>query len=67
MAAPSAKLNVVTDVAAFSLPAQQARDEALLAMARCESGQPEMTLAEAEQWWSAECARLGLENRWPSK
>jgi hypothetical protein len=57
----------MTDIAAFSLPADQARAEALLMMARRESGNCDMTLAEAEEWWSAECDRLGLESRWPSK
>lgn len=56
----------VSYVAVFSLPATEARDEALLAMARRESGESELTLAQAEVWWADECDRLGIENRWLS-
>lgn len=58
----------MTDVdAPFLLSAEEARNEALLVMARRETGRSNMTLAEAEEWFTAECSRLGRENSWPSR
>lgn len=41
----------MTDVTTGSLPAEQARAEALLVKARRDTGNPDLTLDEAEAWW----------------
>lgn len=47
--------------------AERARAEALLVKARRDSGNPELTLIEAEQWWNQRRAAMGLgPSRWPS-
>jgi len=56
----------VTDVGAGALGATDARAEALLTMARRETGQRDLSLAEAEQWWAARRDEMGLPSRWPS-
>jgi hypothetical protein len=56
----------MTDVGTGALTADEARSEALLTMARRETGQPGLALAEAEAWWSDQRDEMGLPSRWPS-
>lgn len=59
-------LVAVTDVEAGALGATDARAEALLTMARRETEQRDLSLAEAEEWWAARRDEMGLRSRWPS-
>ena len=56
----------MTEVEAGALDATDARAEALLTMARRETGQRDLSLAEAEDWWAAQRDEMGLPSRWPS-
>lgn len=56
----------MTDVEPGALGATDARVEALLTMARRETGQPDLSLVEAEEWWAAKRDEMGLRSRWPS-
>lgn len=56
----------VTDIEAGALEAADARAEALLIMARRETGQPKLSLAEAGEWWAAQRDVMGRPSRWPS-
>ena len=49
------------------MAADEARSEALLTMARRETGQPDLTLAAAETWWSDQRDEMGLPSQWRSK
>ena len=51
---------------AGALEAAKTRAEALLTMARRETGRRDLSLAEAEERWAAQCDNMGLRSRWPS-
>ncbi len=56
----------MTDLTTSSLPAEQARAEALLVKARRDTGNPDMTLDEAEAWWQQRRVEMGLPASWQS-
>lgn len=58
-------LVAVTDVAAGALGATEARAEALMTMGRSGTGQRDLSLAAAEDWWAAQRDEMGLRSRWP--